>query len=84
MNAYLERFMRSLKSECLNKMIFFGQHSLERALKEYVAHYHFERNHQGLGNQLIDPGEEVGSIAGKVECREHLGGLLKYYYRDAA
>ncbi|QDU82453.1 Integrase core domain protein [Polystyrenella longa] len=84
MNAYLERFMRSLKSECLDKMIFFGQHSLERALKEYVAHYHFERNHQGLDNQLIDPDEEVGCVAGKIECRERLGGLLKYYYRDAA
>ena len=84
MNAYLERFMRSLKSECLNKMIFFGQHSLELALKEYVAHYHSERNHQGLDNQLIDPDEEVGSIAGKIECQERLGGMLKYYYRDAA
>ncbi|QDU82486.1 Integrase core domain protein [Polystyrenella longa] len=84
MNAYLERFMRSLKSECLKKMIFFGQHSLERALREYVAHYHSERNHQGLENQLIDPGEEIGCVAGKIECRERLGGLLKYYYRDAA
>ncbi|QDU82505.1 Integrase core domain protein [Polystyrenella longa] len=84
MNAYLERFMRSLKSECLNKMIFFGQHSLERALREYVAHYHSERNHQGLDNQLIDPDEEIGCVAGKIECRERLGGLLKYYYRDAA
>ncbi|WP_144995320.1 integrase core domain-containing protein [Polystyrenella longa] len=84
MNAYLERFMRSLKSECLRKMIFFGQHSLERALREYVAHYHSERNHQGLDNQLIDPGEEIGCVAGKIECRERLGGLLKYYYRDAA
>ncbi|QDU82502.1 Integrase core domain protein [Polystyrenella longa] len=82
MNAYLERFMKSLKSECLNKMIFFGQHSLERALKEYVAHYHSERNHQGLDNQLIEPGEHVGCVAGKIECRERLGGLLKYYYRD--
>ncbi|MEZ6048681.1 MAG: integrase core domain-containing protein [Planctomycetaceae bacterium] len=84
MNAYIERFMRSLKSECLNKMIFFGQHSLERAVKEYVAHYHAERNHQGLDNQLIEPGNEVGSIAGKIECHERLGGLVKYYYRDAA
>ncbi|MEZ6049641.1 MAG: integrase core domain-containing protein [Planctomycetaceae bacterium] len=84
MNAYLERFMRSLKSECLNRMFFFGQHSLERALKEYVAHYHAERNHQGLDNQLVDLGEEVGSIAGKIECQERLGGLLKYYYRNAA
>ena len=84
MNAYLERFMRSLKSECLSRMIFFGQHSLERSLKEYVSHYHTERNHQGLDNQLIEPGEEVGSIAGKIECHERLGGLLKYYYRNAA
>ncbi|QDU82527.1 Integrase core domain protein [Polystyrenella longa] len=84
MNAHLERFMRSLKSECLNKIVFFGQHSLELALKEYVAHYHSERNHQGLDNQLIDPDEDVGCVAGKVECRERLGGLLKYYYRDAA
>ncbi|QDU82584.1 hypothetical protein Pla110_43440 [Polystyrenella longa] len=53
-------------------------------LKEYVAHYHSGRNHQGLDNQLIEPGEEVGSIAGKIECRKRLGGLLKYYYRDAA
>ncbi|WP_144998718.1 hypothetical protein [Polystyrenella longa] len=65
-------------------MIFFGQHSIERALKEYVAHYYAERNHQGLDNQLIEPGEEVVCIAGKIEYRERLGGLLKYYYRDAA
>ncbi|MCA9039988.1 MAG: integrase core domain-containing protein, partial [Planctomycetaceae bacterium] len=84
MNAYLERFKRGLKSECLNKMIFFGQHSLERALKEYVAHYHAERNHQGLDNQLIEPDAEVGRVAVKIECRERLGGLLKYYHRDAA
>ncbi|WP_144998863.1 integrase core domain-containing protein [Polystyrenella longa] len=83
MNAYLERFMRSLKSEYLNKIIFFGQHSLERALKEYVAHYHSERHHQGLDNPLIKPGDGVGCVAGKIKCRERLGGLLKYYYRCA-
>ncbi|QDU80114.1 hypothetical protein Pla110_18360 [Polystyrenella longa] len=64
--------------------IGLGQHSLGRALNEYVAHYHSERNHQGLDDQLIDPDEVVGSLAGKIECRERLGGLLKYYYRDAA
>ncbi|MCA9039546.1 MAG: integrase core domain-containing protein [Planctomycetaceae bacterium] len=84
MNAYLERFMRSLKSECLSKIIFFGQHSLERALKQYTAHYHAERNHQGLDNQLIEPRDEAGSVIGNVECHERLGGLLKYYYRDVA
>ncbi|QDU82467.1 hypothetical protein Pla110_42240 [Polystyrenella longa] len=65
-------------------MIFFGQYSLERALREYVAHYHAERNHHGLDNQLIEPDEEVGCVPGKIEFCERLGGLLKYYYRDAA
>ncbi|MEZ6049293.1 MAG: integrase core domain-containing protein [Planctomycetaceae bacterium] len=55
MNAYLERFMRSLKSECLNRMIFFGQHSLERALREYLTHSHLERNRQGFDFHLIEP-----------------------------
>ena len=84
LNAHLERFMRSLKSECLGRMIFFGQKSLERALKEFATHYHGERNHQGLGNCLIDPGGEVGQEIGDVQCRERLGGMLRYYYRDAA
>lgn len=84
LNAHLERFMRSLKSECLDKMIFFGRRSLERALKEFVAHYHLERNHQGLENRIIDPGSEVGRKTGEIQCRERLGGMLRYYYREAA
>jgi hypothetical protein len=84
LNAHIERFWRSLKEECLERMIFFGEHMLRRAVHEFLAHYHTERNHQGLANRLIEPGREVARIAGKVECREHLGGLLKYYYRDAA
>ena len=84
LNAYLERWMRSLKSECLNRMIFFGRKSLGRALKEYVEHYHHERNHQGLDNELITPDEDVGTVAGEIHCRERLGGLLKYYHRNAA
>ena len=83
LNSYLERFMRSLKFEALNRMIFFGEGSLRSALKSYVLHYHSERNHQGLENRLIDPGPEVGSVAGKIECRERLGGLLRYYHRAA-
>ena len=82
--AHLERFMRSLKSECLNRMIFFGERSLRRAIVECLAHYHHERNHQGLNNTIIDPGEEVGRSVGRIECRKRLGGLLKYYYRRAA
>lgn len=64
-------------------MIFFGEDSLRTAVREFLAHYHGERNHQGLENQLIDPGEEVGRIDGAIQCRERLGGMLKYYYRAA-
>jgi len=84
LNSYMERFMRSLKSESLERMIFFGEKSLRRTVTAFLEHYHSERNHQGLDNELIEPGEEVGAVAGKIECRERLGGLLRYYYRDAA
>ena len=84
LNAYMERWFRSLKSECLDRMIFFVQRSLERGVTNFVQHYHAERNHQGLSNHLIDPEKGVGAVAGKIECRERLGGLLKYYHRRAA
>ena len=83
-NPHIERFMRSMKSECLNRMIFFGEKSLRKALREFTTHYHQERNHQGLGNNIIIPGEEVGRTNGDVQHRERLGGMLSYYYRDAA
>ena len=76
--------MRTMKSECLNKMIFFGEKSLRRAAKEFTEHYHLERNHQGLGNEIIEPGDEVGLTCGEIQCNERLGGMLKYYYRAAA
>jgi putative transposase len=84
LNAYLERFWRSLREECLDRMIFFGEDMLRRALMEYVSHFHGERNHQGLENRLIDPGPEVGRQTGDIQCRERLGGLLCYYHRQAA
>ncbi len=84
LNAHLERFMKSIKSECLDKMIFFGEMSLRRATTAYLEHYHQERNHQGLENKIIDPGDEVGRSAGEIKRRGRLGGLLNYYYRDAA
>ena len=84
LNAYIERFFRSLKSECLSKMIFFGEKSLRRAVATYLEHYHVERNHQGLENRIIEPSDRVQSTAVKIEYRERLGGLLRYYYRDAA
>ena len=82
LNAYAERFVRSIKSECLDRMILFGENRLRRIIDEYVEHYHRERNHQGLGNRLIVPAE--GSRDGPVRCRKRVGGLLKYYYREAA
>jgi putative transposase len=84
LNAHLERFMRSLKEECLERMIFFGETSLRKATVAFLAHYHGERNHQGLANRLITEGEEVGRVAGRVQCRERLGGMLRYYYRAAS
>jgi putative transposase len=84
LNAHLERFMRSLKEESLGRMIFFGEGSLRQAVRQFLEHYHAERNHQGLGNRLIDAGAEVGRRAGEVHCRERLGGVLRYYYRPAA
>jgi len=84
MSAHLERFMRSIKCEALSRMIFFGENSLRRATISYLAHYHQERNHQGLSNRIIEPGDELGQGSGPVHCRERLGGTLRYYYRDAA
>ena len=84
LNSHLERFMRSPKEKCLDCMIFFGEASLRKATTEFLAHFHGERNHQGLNNQLIKPGEGVGRTAGRLQCRERLGGMLRYYYRDAA
>ena len=84
LNAYMERWFRSLKSESLNRIIFFGKRSLERAVAEYVEHYHAERNHQGLQNSLIEPDQTTGTDNGTIDCRERLGGMLKYYHRRAA
>jgi transposase InsO family protein len=84
LNSNLERFMRSAKEEYLERMIFFGERSLQVATAEFLSHFHAERNHQGLDNRLIEPGEEVGRTTGDVSCRERLGGLLRYYHRKAA
>ena len=85
LNAYAERFILSVKSECLDRMILFGERSLRHVLKEYTAHYHLERNHQGIGNNLLFPqhATEKGSEQ-IIECRERLGGLLKFYHLRAA
>jgi len=81
LNAYAERWVRSVKEECLSKLILFGEASLRRALTEFIAHFHGERNHQGKRNVLLFPSEKVGQQKprSRVRCRERLGGLLKYY-----
>jgi hypothetical protein len=72
----------SIKSECLNRMIFFGEASLRRAISEYVKHYHVERAHQGVGNVRLS-GDETPAMLGPVCCHERVGGLLKSYYQAA-
>jgi putative transposase len=81
-NAYAERFVRSIREEYLDRLILFGERRLLRALDEFVAHYHGERNHRALGNALIVP-EVVLSRGPRVRWRERLGGLLRYYHRAA-
>ena len=76
--------MRSIKEECLDRMILFGEASLRRPLREYVANYHTERNHQGVGNRLLAPLAMVGSSNDPIYCRERLGGMLNFYYHEAA
>ena len=83
-NAFAERFVRSIKDECLDRMILFGEASLRRALGAYVAHYHAERNHQGLGNRLLVPPGRSSAANEAVYCRVRLGGMLNFYYREAA
>jgi putative transposase len=81
-NAYAERFVRSIKDECLHRVIPFGEHHLRRTIAEYVEHYHRERNHQGLANELIEGASAVECV-GRLRRRQRLGGLLNYYCRVA-
>ena len=84
LNAYAERFVRTIKESCLERMILFGEGSVCRAAAEFTVHYHRERNHQGLNNKLISPEPELGGEGGELKRRERLGGLLNYYYKTAA
>src|SRR5882757_10065406 len=86
LNAFAERFVRSIKEECLDRMIFFGEASLRHAVTEYIEHYHAERPHQGIGNVIPFPAVQNDNQLrdGPVVCRERLGGLLRSYRRKAA
>jgi transposase InsO family protein len=85
LNAHAERWVRSVKEECLSRLILFGEASLRHALTQYVAHFHDERNHQGKGKVLLFPAVSQGpACEGPMQCCERLGGLLTYYERQAA
>ena len=82
--CYAERFVRTVKESCLERMILFGESSLRKAIREFMEHYHRERNHQGLDNRLIIQEQFVVDSAAAIQCRSRLGGMLNYYYRQAA
>ena len=82
LKAYAERFVLSINSECLNKLIILGEAHLRLAVREYVAHYNGERPHQGIGGEFVTPPANENR-AGPIECNERLGGLLRYYRRQA-
>jgi putative transposase len=83
LNAYVERFVQSIQTECLDHFLVFGEKHFDYLVKEYVEHYHEERPHQGLGNRLVS-GQPPPTADGEIRCRTRLGGLLKHYYRAAA
>ena len=83
LNAHLERFFGSLKSECLHKLILFGETTTRKTVRAFVTHYHTERNHQGLDNELIVPLVKPPDMDAKIETTERLGGLLRSYRRTA-
>jgi putative transposase len=85
LHAYAERWVRSVKEECLVQLMLVGERSLSPVLKEYVAHDHQERLHQGKGNVVLMPSSDQATARqGPIRCRERLGGLLKYYHCAAA
>jgi Homeodomain-like domain len=86
LNSYSERWVLSVKSECISGLIFFGEQSLLRTLKEYSIHYHQERNHQGKENRLLFPSQDYHpeNKNGEIQCRSRLGSVLRYYHRVAA
>jgi transposase InsO family protein len=84
LNAFAERFVGSVRAECLGRIVPLGEGHLRAAMRSFVDHYHEERPHQGLGNALIADPKATVVGRGSVRCHERLGGLLKFYYRTAA
>jgi transposase InsO family protein len=82
LNAFAERFVRSVRDDCLSKVIPLGEKHLRELLREYGAHYHAERNHQGLANRLVEPSND--NATGRIVRRKRIGGMLNFYHRAAA
>ncbi len=84
LNPHAERFVKSIKYECLNNFVFIGERHLRHVINEYMVHYLEERYHQGLEGRLVRPATTNKSENGRIRCRQRLGGMLNYYYRAAA
>lgn len=84
LNAFAERFVVSIRSECLDRLVPRGEAHLRRSVSEYLRHYHVERNHQGLENELVAGAPSPANTNGRIARRERLGGLLNFYHRAAA
>ena len=84
LNAYVEQFVRSIKEECLSRVLLLSEQHLRFIVHEYVEHDHRERNHQGLNNELLTPSSRPADPSGDVQRRERIGGLLNYFYRESA
>ena len=76
--------MRSIKEECLDRLVLLGEGHLRLVVREYVEHYHCERNHQGLDNRILERAPPPANPDAEVQRRERIGGLLNYYHREAA
>ena len=86
-NRHAERFVKTIRGECLDHFVSFGERHLRHLIKQVIEHYLMERYHQGLSSQIIKPKTSPSNdnaMLGSIECRSRLGGLLKYYYRQAA
>jgi len=84
LNAHAERFVLSIKSECPDRIVPLGETHLRWAVRQYVRHCHSERPHQGLDGALIEGDEQAEASVGAVQCRKRVGGMLRFYYREAA
>ncbi len=84
LNAFAERFVRSIRESCLDRLILVGEDSLHRATSSFLVYYHQERNHLGMENKILQPEFNPLPFRGPIQCRKRPGSLLRYYYREAA